>query len=204
MAKAKPDNAAARKQAWAKAAGNSAKSWKSARQAKAGGFADVEIEDGTYPARFISGKADVSKKGMPYVNLKFKVLGDSEMQGLKPSRTDFLQDEDPERQEAKQAGFAKTMAGLGYGVDELELGEVPELMAELNKDCPLVEIYIKNWESDSGKTGYNLYVNRQLTDEEAAEFPDTGDDDDGDGDTVPVKTPPKKKAAPKKKAGSKR
>lgn len=216
------DNAVAQKAAWAKAAGKAKSTWKSARKAKGGqGFEEPEIEDGTYRARLVKASFGVSKKShAPYTNLRFLIVEpDSPFKGNKHGRLDMLMDEDEERQQKNQENFSKTMHGLGYELEELDIEkDIPDLVEDLNKSRPYVELYIKNWQSDKNH-GLNIYVNRTLTEDEVEELglsdEEAGDDSDDGGDDESSegkgkKSPPgrgaapKKKAAPKKGAGSRR
>lgn len=201
MAKDNRENPAAKKAAWAKAANQAKGSWKSARKAKAGQFQeDPEIEDGTYFARLVNAKADFTKKSnVPFFRTTF-VIVEGEYKGDKHSRMDFLTDDDDERQAAKQASFSKCMSGLGYDVEELEFPEIPQLAADLIKDKPYVEIYVRNWQTDNGH-GTNIMVNRQLTEDEISGLDFTGDDDADTQSETPKGKPSggaaRKKAAPK-------
>ncbi len=198
------DDAAAKKAAWAKAANQAKGSWKSARKAKAGEFTEEpEIEDGTYQARLVNASAGVTKKSsIPYVRLVFLIVEDCDYKGDKHSRMDFLLDDDDEKQAAKQASFAKCMSGMGYDVEELEMTDIPDLVDDLNKERPFVEVWIKNWQGEKSH-GKNVNVNRQLTEDEVASL--DLDPEDGDGDSekdAPKKTPPSRGGAARKKAAA--
>ena len=198
MAKKPEQNPAAKKAAWTKASTDAKATWKSARKAKAGSFEEAEIEDGTYRAQLIDAKADVTKKGQPYTNLTFVVLDDP-YTGDKHRRADFLTDDDEQRQAQKLEGFSKTMSGLGYDVSELEMSEIPDLIEDVKKDKPFVEIYVRAWQGERSH-GISIYVNRLLTDEEIEEVKDAVEEEgDDEPEKAPKKSAPKKKAAPKKK-----
>lgn len=135
------------------------------------------------------------------------VILDGEYEATKVRRMDFLSDEDPERQAAKQESFAKAMDGLGYNVESLELAEVPDLVADLNKDKPYIEVNIVNWQGDKSH-GYNCYINRQLSAEEVEELgmnsPDDGSEVKDEAQEVEEQAPARRKPSRRRPAAKKR
>jgi hypothetical protein len=167
---------------WEKQVAKAKSTWKTSRRAKLDDFQDAEIKDGRYYARLTKAGCSVTKKSkIPYVSLKFIIL-EGVYEGTAVRRMDYLIDEDEERQAAKQKSFAKAMDGMEYDVSSLDLKELPALVSALNKDRPIVEVNISNWQGERSH-GYNLYINKVLTEQEITELGlSDGDEDDSEED----------------------
>lgn len=169
------------------------KTWSKARKVEGGSFGVPEIEDGTYQGRLTSAKLGVTKakKGQdpqPWVNMSFVVL-QGDYAGTRVRRSDFLTNEDEERQERNMENFFKTIQSLGFETAELKMEDLPDLIRDLNKDKPYVEIAISNWTSDkdNNKKGLNVYVNRELDKEEVKDLQaEDTDDQPEEGSEVEV------------------
>ena len=199
---ATPQDTSAR---WNEESRKAQKTWKKAREAKAGNdFSNPEIADGNYVARVLKAKADFTKgdkkKGyasIPYVSLTLVVV-EGEYVGTKLNRMDRLGGNDEDQAVANQERFAKTMDGIGYNCEELELKEVPDLVKSINDDKPFVHITVANNTGKDGKEYLNVYCNKVATQDELDEL-GIGDDagDDAEDDTAEEKAEPKKTSAKK-------
>lgn len=139
-------------------------SFKKARTAKAGSFDLPDIADGTYIAQLVSASVSATQKGVPQFKCNLVVVK-GEAEGTKLTRTDWLRDEDEERELMNLENFSKNIQGFGIDTSALEESDLPELAASLTADKPFVRIGVKNWQSQAGKPGLNIYIN-QLVDED--------------------------------------
>ncbi len=205
---------------WDKFAGKAEKNWKKAREAKAGGgnFETPDIEDGTYTARCTKAVCAFSKGNKdnpptPYVNFSFIVVG-GEYAGTKLNRSDWLtgtnaQGED--NSEDRMSYLSRVLQGFGYDVSESSFKDIPGVIEEIASHRPYVEIATVTKQGsgkNSSKKYLTIYVNKPLTDEEAADLDIDDDDDPEEGSEVEedsdveeeAKTKTAKKKTAKKKA----
>lgn len=156
-----------------------AKAWEQARNAEPGGKRELPvIDDGVYPCRMKSAKADTDKDGNPYVVLPL-VVTEGEFEGVKLEKFHSLKDWD-----ADLPRLVKTLKGAGYqGFDNCKPTEVGKLIesivADVNDSEPEVMVSVKNGtytatrDTDDYKKGddvpkLDVYINRPKSVEEGA------------------------------------
>lgn len=144
------------------------KAWKTARKVEAGGggFASPVAPDGRYTARMTSARAGVTKNKELYISMAH-VITEGPQTGTK---VDIFQSLEP----AKMEWAVKAVKSLGFEFenDEASLTDMKEIMEELNKTKPIVQLSCKNKTVDKrdqktkkvvGKQDVcNWYIDRML------------------------------------------
>jgi hypothetical protein len=173
------------------------KQWNTAKKEKVGSMEDSIIPEGDYFVRVASARAGVSKqgKGDPYVSVNFRVVRGPET-GARLSRYSGI------KKDTDIEFLAKDFQRYGYEVEDLQITEIEELVADLNKSKPYLKVQIKHEEYESKKTkktemSQRVYVQKVV---EAKDLP-PGDDGDDASDKPKGGKP---KPAPKKKAAAKK
>lgn len=154
---------------------------KQANDAKAGEFTVPDIEPGKYLVRVkLEGKVN-PKTGVPMLEIRWTIVDDSPYNGKGSNDTYWLENDDAERE-------ANTWKYLGRAIKVLtddpdrqieEVGDLVEIIEEVNAADPIVEITLKKYVNpDTKKIRYTLYYNGIYEQDEEGETQDEAPQDD--------------------------
>ena len=180
------------------------KNWDTAKKQKPDSFEDAKLPEGKYFIRVASARCGLTKKDKtPYVSFNFRVVRGPHTGARLSKYSGLEKDTDIEY-------LSKDFQRMGYEVVDLELGEIEDLVADINKSKPYLDGQIKHDTYTDKKTGEDkesqrLYINAAV---EPSELPPGDDGDDSDAKAAKTNGKPKggasAKAKPVKKKAAKK
>ena len=154
-------------QGFASAMKKAGDAWETSREVKDTGnsYEQQPIDDGTYVAGLTSARTGVDKNGNGYASFNFRVLR-GEFEGVSVSVFHSMAEVEWRSIEESLKSLFVDLQRLSGEDDfsKIEPEDIEEMVTELNEECPTIQIGIKNWKSDKGSSGINVYVNKRLDD----------------------------------------
>lgn len=174
---------------------NAARLLDKANKAEVGGdFSTPDIPEGDYIVRVAASCGVTPKKGIPYVEFKWRIA-EGEYQGEGYRETFYLEDDNAEREEKTWIRLGKTLKVLSsrdvVTFDDME--ELAEVVNEIDKENPVCKGKATRWQTNKDKeaeaeggeyteSGLGFFFNKkvELAEPEATRQPTTSQDDVSD------------------------
>ena len=154
-------------QGFASAMKKAGDAWETSRDVKDSGnsYEQQPIDDGTYVAGLTSARTGVDKNKNGYASFNFRVLR-GEFEGVSVSVFHSMAETEWRSIEQSLKSLFVDLQSLSGEDDfsEIEPEDIEEMVTELNEECPTIQIGIKNWKSEKGSSGINVYINKRLDD----------------------------------------